>query len=1123
MDSQKRTSVGASPRQELRADDLPAARLRGLVEGLDGIVWEMDAASGRFTYVSPQAERIVGYPPERWYDDPGFWTERLVHPADRESAASQRASAAAECRDHQLEYRAVGAQGRTVWLNDVARVESGPDGRPRLLRGVMVDVTGPKEAERGREEQVRHAALSAAVSAALAEGGSVDALLQRCAAAVVQHLGAAFARVWLLNPSEPVLDLRASAGLYTHLNGAHGRVPVGSFKIGLIAEERTPHLTNDVQNDPRVSDKEWARREGMVAFAGYPLLAEGRLMGVMAMFARHRLGESALEALRTVADRIAVVIERKRAEAVLHERDLQFAEAQRIARLGSWEWDVSSARMGWSDELYRIFGLLPQSEECTMDSYLARVHPDDRERVAGTLREARRTGRSFEFEERIVRPDGGERVLLSRGRAVADDSGQVTRLMGTCQDVTEQREAVAHDLALAREQAARLRAEEERERTAFLSEAGRVLSSSLDYHTTLNNFAHLAVPRIADWCAIDVLDEEGEARRVVIAHPDPAKEELAREMERRYPSDPEAPTGVPEVLRTGKPELVTDIPPELLEAAAVDEEHRRIIRALRLRSYMVLPLVGRGRILGAITFVAAESGRRYDEEDLRFAQELASRAALAVDNAGLYRLAEEAREQNTRILTSITDAFFSLDDGWRFRFVNPEAERVLHRRADELLGRNLWEAFPEAVGSTFEKAYRQAVGTQQTVDFEEYFPPLGTWFEVRAYPSSDGLSVFFRDVNERHRAQEELKRSEEHFRYMTNAVPVQIWTARPDGGLVFVSDRTAEYFGVTPEELIGQGWLEVVHPDDRGAVVERWTASLRTGDPYEVQFRLRSLSGEFRWFLGRADAQKNAAGAVMHWFGSNTEIQQQKEAEAERERLIGALNTERRRLEVSNRELDQFAYVASHDLKAPLRGIANLSQWIEEDLAGEMNAEVREHLELLRGRVHRMEGLIDGVLQYSRAGRAREKPEPVDVGALVEEVADLIALPDGFELEVAGELPTLVAERLPLQQVFMNLIGNAAKYSRREDGRAEVRADPEGAFHHFRVSDNGPGIAPEYHERIFGIFQTLEARDKIEGTGIGLSLVKKIVEARGGRVWIESEEGEGASFHFLWPTETKLP
>lgn len=223
-------------------------------------------------------------------------------------------------------------------------------------------------------------------------------------------------------------------------------------------------------------------------------------------------------------------------------------------------------------------------------------------------------------------------------------------------------------------------------------------------------------------------------------------------------------------------------------------------------------------------------------------------------------------------------------------------------------------------------------------------------------------------------------------------------------------------------------------------------------------------------------------------------------------------------LERSNRELNQFAYVASHDLKTPLRGIANLAQWIEEDLGEAMTVGAREHVRVLLSRVRRMESLIDGILAYARAGRGEGQREEIDVGHLVQEVRDLLSPPSGlFAVTVAPDLPHVTAVRAPFQQVWMNLLGNAFKHARREGAEIHIGALDQGTHWEFSVADNGPGIAPQYHQRVFGIFQTLSSRDKLEGTGIGLATVKKLVEGEGGRVWVESQAGQGATFRFTWP------
>jgi signal transduction histidine kinase len=244
---------------------------------------------------------------------------------------------------------------------------------------------------------------------------------------------------------------------------------------------------------------------------------------------------------------------------------------------------------------------------------------------------------------------------------------------------------------------------------------------------------------------------------------------------------------------------------------------------------------------------------------------------------------------------------------------------------------------------------------------------------------------------------------------------------------------------------------------------------------------------------------------------------ERKQAEAARDRALAEVAGERRRLELSNAELDQFAYIASHDLKAPLRGIANLAHWIEEDLQDTLREDTREMLEMLRVRMQRLESLIEGLLEFSRVGRIRAQPDTVNVGTLVGEAIDLLAPPPTTTIVVKEGMPTMVTDRLGLQQVFMNLIGNAIKYTRGDGARIEIGVYDAGVFYEFFVADNGPGIAPEYHDKIWGIFQTLAPRDEIEGTGIGLSIVKKAVERRGGIVRLESEAGSGATFSFLWP------
>ena len=226
-------------------------------------------------------------------------------------------------------------------------------------------------------------------------------------------------------------------------------------------------------------------------------------------------------------------------------------------------------------------------------------------------------------------------------------------------------------------------------------------------------------------------------------------------------------------------------------------------------------------------------------------------------------------------------------------------------------------------------------------------------------------------------------------------------------------------------------------------------------------------------------------------------------------------------LEKTNVELDQFAYVASHDLRAPLRGISNLAQWIEEDLGKSLPKKVAEQLQLLRGRASRMDKLINGLLELARIGRARQQSERVDVTELLHETIDLASPSAHARVLIIGAMPTLVAERVALQQVLLNLITNALQHAGRKDVMVRISAIDRTDEVEIVVADNGVGIAPEHHERVWQMFQTLNSRDTVETTGIGLAIVKKQVEAAGGRAWIDPSVREGATFRFTWPKRSR--
>ncbi len=256
------------------------------------------------------------------------------------------------------------------------------------------------------------------------------------------------------------------------------------------------------------------------------------------------------------------------------------------------------------------------------------------------------------------------------------------------------------------------------------------------------------------------------------------------------------------------------------------------------------------------------------------------------------------------------------------------------------------------------------------------------------------------------------------------------------------------------------------------------------------------------------------AGIIIGSYVRQRHLREQGQAELAQMQLLGEI-------ESANKELTNFAYIISHDLKAPLRGISTLANWLSEDYSNALEDKGKEQLSLLKTRVKRMHDLIEGVLQYSRVGRVKDDLVEVDLNELMPEVIDMVTIPDNISIEVENNLPVIKAESTRIIQLFQNLLSNAVKYMDKPQGQIHVGCIEGGDNWLFSVSDNGPGIEEKHFEKIFQIFQTVSDSDSYESTGVGLSVVKKIVELYGGSIWVESEVGNGCTFYFKLPKENK--
>ncbi|MEO0805864.1 MAG: PAS domain S-box protein [Cyanobacteria bacterium J06643_4] len=479
---------------------------------------------------------------------------------------------------------------------------------------------------------------------------------------------------------------------------------------------------------------------------------------------------------------------------------------------------------------------------------------------------------------------------------------------------------------------------------------------------------------------------------------------------------------------------------------------------------------------------------------------------------------------------------------------NPAATTFTGISEGAIVGEKILNSFPALAETDIPETYAGVVNHQQAVDLGDV--PYGDGrvqngiFTVKAFPlAQDCVGISFENVTELRRQQTLRRDQKAQLKILFDQSAVGMARLSIEGQWIQVNQRLCDLLHYSMAELLKKTFREVTHPDDAdidNKVYAQLTSGARSQSSLEKRFLTRH--GEIVWAhvtvsISHGESHSELHGEshsepdqALYFIATIQDITAQKKATAALERqkndllrVNSQLTQTMSALEQRNQELDQFAYVTSHDLKAPLRAIANLATWIEEDIGADLPAENIEQFTLLKNRVHRMEGLIDGLLEYSRVGRVHQSRVQVDVGQLLIDVVDSLSPLGSFTVEVQPGMPVLMTEELPLIQVFSNLISNAIKHHDRQDGRVVVSVSEQDDFYEFIVADDGPGIAPKYHQRIFTIFQTLKARDDMESTGIGLSIVKKVITAEGGKITIESAEGSGTTFRFTWPKQLMAP
>ena len=540
-----------------------------------------------------------------------------------------------------------------------------------------------------------------------------------------------------------------------------------------------------------------------------------------------------------------------------------------------------------------------------------------------------------------------------------------------------------------------------------------------------------------------------------------------------------------------------DEEPEILARLARGErvDHFETVRrrkdgTLRDISLTISPVKDdQGRIAGASKIARDITERKQADAQLRSSEER-FRALVTASSDVVYQMNEDWTEMRHLVGRGFVADTLEPSRAWLGKYVHPEDQlRVTRTIQDAIRNKSVFALEHRVIrtdgtlGWTFSRA----------VPIRNDAGKIIEWFGAAS------------DVTDLKIAQEALRESEERFRQLVEVGPQIVWLCGPRGELEFVNRRWVEFSGLDLQDMGDPEQVRSrLHPEDD--VLGHWRESLDTGTPFELEARLRSKDGKFRWFIMRSIPVRDEEGRIIRWFGTSTDIHENKLLQLELQR--------------ANQDLEQFAYSASHDLQEPLRSVKIFSELLFERCRTKLTGQELEFLQNVRDGAGRMEMLVSDLLAYTRATKVEKPAEAVDSNAALQAAVGNLA---GAIAETGAtvnchDLPPVSVNPTQLQQLFQNLIGNSLKYHRPGvPPIVHITARREDGIWIFSVADNGIGIEPEFKEKIFGLFKRLHTGDQYPGTGIGLAICQRIVELNNGRIWVESEPGKGADFHFTLP------
>lgn len=760
------------------------------------------------------------------------------------------------------------------------------------------------------------------------------------------------------------------------------------------------------------------------------------------------------------------ISERKKAEEEIIKSNLRYQYVTKATSDAIWDWDISSNKVFWGDGYIYLFGKIDEEKGLTdIEKVHKRIHQEDIDQLlASAFLTLSGESLNWNYEHRYLKSDGSYANVSNKALIIRSDKGKVIRVIGAMQDITERKKIEAQT-----------KDSEKRYRTLFEQNLAGFYQSTLEGEIINCNEAFAKMLKYS------------------------SRQELLKVNTNKLYFTPEERSIFIKNITSQK---------RLLNYEGVLKcKDGSSLFYIENTSEQVDPVTGSVFLDGVIIDI---SDRKLAEERIT-----------------------NSEEKRRLIMNAALDAIICIDTKGDISFWNPQAETIFGWKEIEVMGKRLSAIIiPEQYrkrhdeGITHYLRTGEAPGLNVLLELSaikrngDVFP-----IELTVLPIQQGGEEFFcafiRDISRRKKSENAILVSNERYNLVAKATNDVIWDWDLNTNEVIRNrESMKKILGYDSNETTGNAnfWTNLIHPEDLTKVKESYRSIFT--NPLEMymdhEYRIKKADGEYAYMYDKGYIVRDATGKAIRMIGACQDITKLKENEL-------LLQKHAKELAISNEELEQFAYVASHDLQEPLRMVTSFLTQLEKKYGTILDAKGKTYIDFAVDGAKRMRQIILDLLEYSRAGRTIESVENIDVNELVKGIQILFRkrIEERKATIIFDPLPMLYGYISPLRQVFQNLISNALKYSRTDvPPRIKITATEQGNFWEFTITDNGIGIAEEYFDKIFIIFQRLHTKETFSGTGLGLAITKKIIESHGGKIWLSSEEGVGSVFYF---TLSKVP